>query len=483
MVVFESASARGLTRQLVLDAAVGGVRRLTELLLIALACGSGVLLARASGIAGSLWLSNGLLLAVLMRNPLRRWLSCAMAGAAGTLLAYRLSGEALSLASALTLLHLLEVMVAALPLQRKIGLKPDLSSYTAMLNFVIWACVLAPIASTLGAVLLFREQPPLDVVFNWLPADALGMAMMAPALVILAGTRPQGLTLAKTLRTCGALGLLALVALLSFSQSQLPIMFLIFPPLTLVVFTLGLPGAAAGVLLVGGLALGSMAAGSGPLRLAPDIGDEARVLVLQVFLVVVFFCSYPTAVVLTQRQRLARELEASELRFRTLAELDELTRLGNRRRFDQALDVACRSAARSGQPLALMLIDLDWFKQYNDRYGHAAGDERLREVASLLSRCVHRPADLVCRYGGEEFVAILPDTDAAGARAVAQRILDAVRDLHREHEGSPVKHLTLSIGVASLNRIGNNAAGLLFEAADRALYAAKHAGRNYVSVA
>jgi diguanylate cyclase (GGDEF)-like protein len=179
------------------------------------------------------------------------------------------------------------------------------------------------------------------------------------------------------------------------------------------------------------------------------------------------------------------ERKRQELRLRQANELlarqsttDGLTGVGNRRLFDQALQIEWQRSARSGKPLAMLLVDIDHFKQYNDHYGHVTGDDCLRRVATLLRSCVGRGGEPVCRYGGEEFAVLLVDTDLAGAQVVAQRCLDSVRLAAIEHAGSPVRHsVSLSIGVAA--RIGDpQAAALsLVEAADGALYQAKQGGR------
>ncbi|MDC6167008.1 GGDEF domain-containing protein [Paucibacter sp. XJ19-41] len=179
------------------------------------------------------------------------------------------------------------------------------------------------------------------------------------------------------------------------------------------------------------------------------------------------------------------ERKRQEMRLRQANELlarqsttDGLTGVGNRRLFDQALQIEWQRSARSGKPLAMLLVDIDHFKQYNDHYGHVAGDDCLRRVATLLRSCVGRGGEPVCRYGGEEFAVLLVDTDLAGAQVVAQRILDSVRLAAIEHAASPVRHsVSLSIGVAARVAEAQLPALHLIELADAALYQAKQAGR------
>jgi diguanylate cyclase (GGDEF)-like protein len=165
-----------------------------------------------------------------------------------------------------------------------------------------------------------------------------------------------------------------------------------------------------------------------------------------------------------------------------LASQDPLTGIPNRRAFDSALDREWRRLSREQKPLAIVMIDIDDFKAYNDLYGHPAGDTVLQKVAQAIMACCQRPGDIACRLGGEEFSLILPDTGRDEAIQIADHVLTAVRGLRLAHEGSSVAdHVTLSAGVA----VGIPASGCspdaLTEAADAALYRAKRKGRNGLS--
>jgi diguanylate cyclase (GGDEF)-like protein len=181
--------------------------------------------------------------------------------------------------------------------------------------------------------------------------------------------------------------------------------------------------------------------------------------------------------------RRARDaLETLNKTLNTLAMEDGLTGLANRRQFDVTLDSEFSRAMRDASTLALIMIDVDCFKQYNDIYGHAAGDECLqtisRTIASLASR---RPGDLAARYGGEELAVLLPHTDVAGAVILAERIRSAVRGLEIVHAGTPDGFVTLSAGVDALSpAITKGPPKALIQAADKALYEAKMGGRNRV---
>jgi diguanylate cyclase (GGDEF)-like protein/PAS domain S-box-containing protein len=168
-------------------------------------------------------------------------------------------------------------------------------------------------------------------------------------------------------------------------------------------------------------------------------------------------------------------------RLLALAEQDGLTGLANRRTFDDTLTQEFRRAKRERKNFALIMIDVDWFKAFNDRYGHLAGDDCLRKVGRVLSSTLQRPADLAARYCGEEFVALLPNTDEIGAATVAERIRQAVLELAIKHDASACGVATISAGVAGLNVVGRDGeAEALLQAADQALYCAKRTGRNTV---
>nr|WP_242032555.1 diguanylate cyclase [Coleofasciculus sp. FACHB-64] len=183
-----------------------------------------------------------------------------------------------------------------------------------------------------------------------------------------------------------------------------------------------------------------------------------------------------------QQGQLYEQLEAANQKLQRLATLDGLTGLPNRRRFDEYLDQEWRRLRREKVPLSLILCDIDFFKLYNDTYGHQAGDTCLITVASAIAQAVKRPADLVARYGGEEFAVILPNTTQNGALQVAEEIRVAVQDLKIVHSHSLVsQYVTLSLGVATTVPDCDTSPEILLKTADEALYQAKALGRDRVS--
>lgn len=183
------------------------------------------------------------------------------------------------------------------------------------------------------------------------------------------------------------------------------------------------------------------------------------------------------------KARIRNHLELKKHRdlLENLSTLDGLTNIPNRRRFDEIFAQEWSRAARSHVPLSLLFIDIDHFKKYNDRYGHLVGDDCLKAVARVLQSSLGRPADLLARFGGEEFVIVLPETRENGALHLSESILKAVEALQLEHASSPIAdHVTVSIGAVTCPDVTHFTTADLLEAADKLLYKAKKEGRNCV---
>ncbi|MBD2110832.1 MULTISPECIES: diguanylate cyclase domain-containing protein [Cyanophyceae] len=180
---------------------------------------------------------------------------------------------------------------------------------------------------------------------------------------------------------------------------------------------------------------------------------------------------------------LYHQLQAANQELDRIAKVDSLTQLANRRWLDEYLSQQWQRLARERKPLSVVLADVDYFKPYNDTYGHAAGDQCLVEIASAMRFGVRRPADLAARYGGEEFALVLPDTDTAGAIRVVQLVRHHLQTLALPHGASPSGDtITLSFGIATVRPSPDSSAEAILEIADQALYAAKDAGRNQYQV-
>jgi diguanylate cyclase (GGDEF)-like protein len=181
----------------------------------------------------------------------------------------------------------------------------------------------------------------------------------------------------------------------------------------------------------------------------------------------------------TARKNMELELQIANRELRLLAHLDGLTKIANRRCFDDFLEHQWRRLSRTQQPLSLLMLDVDFFKPYNDLYGHQRGDDCLVDIARTIQKIISRPTDLVARYGGEEFAIVLPETHQDGAIVIAQIIIKAIQDLNIPHKASAITDcVTVSIGIASMIPVLDFAPDCLVDLSDQALYSAKQQGRN-----
>jgi diguanylate cyclase (GGDEF)-like protein len=204
----------------------------------------------------------------------------------------------------------------------------------------------------------------------------------------------------------------------------------------------------------------------------------SRDLALQLYFGFHVVSLFPVSIMFMKRRCSAKELQLANAKLTLLASRDGLTGIANRRAFDERCADEWNRAIRSHQPLGLVMIDIDHFKQFNDLYGHLAGDDCLRSVATSLARVLQRPEDLVARFGGEEFALLLPHTSHNGTRAIAEVLRNAVLDLEITHRGSPWNRVTVSIGFATVTPAPGELPAGLVHRADAALYRAKHLGRN-----
>jgi len=184
---------------------------------------------------------------------------------------------------------------------------------------------------------------------------------------------------------------------------------------------------------------------------------------------------------ISDRKQVEEELASLYQDMKELSLQDGLTGIANRRMFDEVLDKEWKRAQRSGLPLSLIIFDIDYFKQYNDHYGHLKGDDCLKQISTILTAASKRSSDLLARYGGEEFVLLLPETDEAKAYEIAVECIARVQDKKITHEHSLISDfITLSAGVSSVIPFRESESSALINAADGLLYQAKRNGRNRV---
>ena len=176
------------------------------------------------------------------------------------------------------------------------------------------------------------------------------------------------------------------------------------------------------------------------------------------------------------------ELKDANFRLENLSLCDGLTGIPNRRHFDQYIEMSWKNSIRANKPLSLIIADIDFFKEFNDNYGHLKGDECLIKVAKTMASKIKRPMDFLARYGGEEFTFVLPETDAQGAIVIAEEIRKSIEEISLVHEYSLVsKYVTISLGVATIYPKTIDILEKFIDSADKALYSAKQSGRNRIS--
>ena len=464
------------------------VRLLFIFLLLLLCSWLGIVLSRQSEGVATIWLTNGMLFALVVTKPRSCWLRYFLTGFLADTLADIIYGDPARLAIGVSLANSVEVITSCVLLTYWFGSPFNLTKRRPLLGFLGVAVVGATaITSALGAswTLLFVQAGPWLTLFRtWYLGDILGMAILAPLVFIL--QRPGFFFMLQRRqlpRTLLLLTVPAIATALVFTHDTDPLIFFIFPALLLVVFQLGFPGTVLAIFVVAGISIGFTVAGRGPLMLIVSATMLHRIVVEQIFVAVALFTTFPVAALLEERKALELSLQKSEQRYRELAHADALTGLANRRGFDEQLEAEWQRATRTRQSLAMLLIDVDLFKSYNDIFGHVGGDECLRCIANVIASALQRSSDRASRFGGEEFAVILPATLLPGALIVAENIRKAVIAMNLPHPRNPHGCQTISIGVASVVPGLDQRPVSLLTLSDAALYRAKESGRNRVEAA
>jgi diguanylate cyclase (GGDEF)-like protein len=448
----------------------------------------GIVLSRQSEGVATIWFTNGMLFALVITRPRSVWIRYFLIGFLADTLADVIFGDPLRLSIGVAVANSVEVIISCLLLTRLFGSPFNLSKRRPLFGFLGVAVIGATaITSALGAswTLLFVNAGPWLTLFRtWYLGDILGMAIIAPLVFIL--QRPgfffmlQRRQLPKTLLY---LTVPAIATVLVFTHNDDPLIFFIFPALLLIVFRLGFPGTVLAIFIVAGISIGFTVEGHGPLMLIISATMLHRIVVEQIFVAVSLFTTFPVAALLEERKALELSLQKSEQRYRELANADALTGLANRRGFDEQLEVEWQRSIRAHESVAILLMDVDLFKSYNDIYGHIGGDECLRCIANVIAGSLQRSADRASRFGGEEFAVILPNTELGRALVVAENVRQAVAAMNLPHPGNPHGRQTISIGVAAAIPIQEESAISLLTQSDHALYRAKDLGRNRVEAA
>ena len=450
----------------------------------ALCSWAGIVLSRQSEGVTTIWLSNGIILGLLITQPPRRWLPYFLAGLTADTLADVVHGDRFLLAFGVSVANSVEVVTSALLLTRLFGVPFDLSRRKGLMGFLGVSVVGATaLTSALGAswTLLFQEAGPWWQLFRtWWLGDMLGIAVLTPLTYILSRPHSYAIFRPGELRhTLPVLLVPVLATVLVFTHSGDPLIFFLSPPLLLVAFRLGFPGTVLAIVLVTLIAIGFTVKGHGPLMLIP--GEHMvlhRIVVAQILAAVSIFTMFPVAALLEEQNALKNSLASSEVRYKRLAETDALTGLANRRAFNLRLAREWDAAVASHSPLHLLLVDADHFKQYNDVFGHLEGDRCLQVLSGVITEVLGPLPALASRYGGEEFAILWSGPDGGMPARLAERLCAAVVRRRLPHPTGPSGVQTVSVGVASLVPLPGQGSSILIKRADEALYRAKLGGRD-----
>jgi diguanylate cyclase (GGDEF)-like protein len=440
------------------------------------------------------WPLNGVTIALLISHPRAQWPALLTAVSIGTGAGEYLDGNAFSSMLVQRALSVLEVYVSASLLPRFHSLETWLRQPRLYPRFAA-AVVSGPTISGLLAATYFHylQGSPYVAAFNsWALADAMGIAAVLPLALALRSPEARSLLSRREwLKTVLTLAAAILVMLGIFMISHYPLIFVLYPLLMLVDWMLGLFGSSIALCCACVLMVFLTEHGYGPFAKPAELG-MSRDLAVQLYLGFHLLGFLPISILFLERRGMEQELRASLARTSALAALDGLTGIANRRSLDEYLNEQWQVGALRKSPLALIMIDADHFKEFNDRLGHQAGDDCLRAIASALSAVVTRPGDVVARFGGEEFVALLPDTPLDGARRVGEMLRSAVFELAIAHPGAATpgaahvevepQRVTVTVGCAAMIPSADTSYRQLVKMADEALYLAKRDGRNRVGI-
>ena len=441
------------------------------------------------------WLPNAVLLAALLRfHGQRAWLMASLTFASD--LIANLPEFPWPEAVLLCLINIFEVG-ATFALMRRVGASADRAGVQDFVKFMAVGPLLsAMLAGFLAAAILKSFDPaagPLLALMRlWWFGDALGLLIYTPLLLAFLRRADEAEPMSRF--DWAVLVATLLLAGVIFSArgsavSGLPATpNLLLPSVLYMAVRRGVRATAVAVALISLATAWVLTTGRDPFG---GVAVYLAIMRAQEFILTLAILGLGFSVLLRElkatehslenkvKER-TRELEESNAKLATLSTTDSLTGLANRRRFDAALADEWARALRTGQPLALALLDIDLFKNYNDCYGHQRGDECLARVAASFSHNIHRGGDLAARYGGEEFAFIAPATEAEGALRMAETVRSALEALRLPHDGSPFGIVTASLGVAVITPSLGTTAEQLLKLADDALYQAKKQGRNRV---
>jgi len=433
------------------------------------------------------WPFNGMFIGVLLMTPKRRWPWMLAGFLAAFVLFESHSKDEPSEIAIITLCSLAEVIITALALPPFRTLCEWIMEPYLMLRFTLVAVIGVPAAFSIPVSIYFHLHgavPLWDTALIWGLGDAVGMSLSLPLVLVLISPETYELFRWQALpQTLGLLGGLCAVTWFVFHQQTYPLAYVPYPLLLLVALRLGFGGAVIGANMLAIVTVISTLNGFGPLRSLTATATFSEVFIVQIFCIFEVMLVFPLSISLNERRYFERQLKEAYADMERLAVTDKLTALANRRQFDQRLDFEWQRAIRTRRPLGLLMIDVDFFKSFNDAYGHVEGDACLQKIAAILTSCTFRRQDVIARYGGEEFAVLLPNAAEAAVATFAELICRNVRLAACPHGKSPSGIVTVSVGCAMMVPEMHTTPDILVIAADQALYKAKDKGRNRTEMA
>ncbi|HTH54174.1 MAG TPA: diguanylate cyclase [Edaphobacter sp.] len=431
-----------------------------------------------------IWPANGVLLGILLFSRKQHWWPYLAGTALVSAILHVNMGFPVGRSMVYALANVAEVYSAAVLIGKGEDRRPDLVQPKVLGRFVL-AVLVGPMFSAavvkIGS-LVVQYGIKYDGIRSWYLADVLGLAIVTPIVLAIRRNKLRLLLRERPTEAMTIWVATAIVSVFISRQNNYPIFFLFFPLVLLAIFRLGLTGSAISMVLLAVPADYFTVQFRGPFSLKTGGHVITSIQLLQFYLMTLIATAYAVGSALAKNERLRESLAESHQRMEMLAGTDALTELPNRRTFDKRISDEWHRAIREKTPLSLLMVDIDHFKAYNDRFGHPAGDVLLREVARAMTTISHRAMDLICRYGGEEFAIILPNTDQDGATLFAERLRLEIANMRRKDQDGALPPITVSVGVSTVRPRTLAVFPQFLETADQALYAAKMAGRNKVQV-
>jgi len=434
------------------------------------------------------WPTNGLALALMLRSDRSRWFTVLIGVLLGSWIGGVRHGWPVSSRIINAIANSVGPMLGAIALPHFKRLEDWLQEPRLVFRYVLFALLLAPALSASiyasNAHLFLRDFHFWTVLQTRGDSDMLGYALFTPLVLVFSSKETYRRVNAREIPTLLLLlGLVAGATYFVFWQTAYDFSFVLISVVLLVTLRLGFGASVVAVNVLAVLATTATMHSHGPLTLGSGAVESHRILLLQAFLALTMVTVFYVSVMQIERKVFQERLQLAYEEMEKRATTDALTGVPNRRLFEETLKSEWARALRSGDSLALLMMDVDHFKSYNDRFGHPAGDACLRRIAQAILALEHRSTDVLARYGGEEFTFLLPGANVEGAARIAEILRTRIENMHHDPKNENDCAVSISIGCSALTPAPGLLPEQLVAASDEALYRAKRNGRNRVEIA